>query len=89
MSVAGWGWVVCLAIVSTVIAVALFFAGLRRVGPSTAAIVSTVEPLVTVVLAFIVFGEVLGPAQVLGGALLLGGVLVLQVRVGRPACAGA
>jgi drug/metabolite transporter (DMT)-like permease len=78
LAVAGWGWLACLAIVSTVVAISLFFAGLRRVGPTTASILSTVEPVVTVVLAMLVFGEVPAAAQVLGGGLVLGGVLVLR-----------
>src|ERR687898_698549 len=77
LTVAGWGWLACLAVVSTVAAVSLFFAGLQRVGPTTASIVSTAEPVVTVLLAFLVFGELLGPVQLLGGALVLGAVLVL------------
>jgi drug/metabolite transporter (DMT)-like permease len=77
LTAAGWGWLACLAVVSTVAAVSLFFAGLRRVGPTTASIVSTAEPVVTVLLAFLVFGELLGPVQLLGGALVLGAVLVL------------
>jgi drug/metabolite transporter (DMT)-like permease len=75
---AGWGWLACLAGVSTVAAISLFFAGLRRVGPTSAAILSTVEPLVTVLLAMIVFGEMLGTVQLLGGVLVLGGVLALH-----------
>jgi len=78
VSVAGWGWMACLAVVSTVAAVSFFFAGLRRVGPTSASILATVEPLVTVVLAFLVFGERLGVVQLGGGALVLGAVLVLQ-----------
>jgi len=74
---AGWAWLGCLAIVSTVAAINLFFAGLEHVGPTTASILSTVEPVVTVLLAFLVFGEVLGVVQLLGGALVLGAVLVL------------
>jgi drug/metabolite transporter (DMT)-like permease len=77
LTAAGWGWLACLAVVSTVAAVSLFFAGLKRVGPTTASIVSTAEPVVTVLLAFLVFGELLGPIQLLGGALVLGAVLVL------------
>jgi drug/metabolite transporter (DMT)-like permease len=73
----GWGWLLGLAVVSTVVAVSLFFAGLKRVGPTSAAILSTAEPVVTVVLAFVVFGEVLGPLQLLGGALVIAAVLVL------------
>jgi drug/metabolite transporter (DMT)-like permease len=80
LSLAGWGWLACLGVVSTVGAIGLLFAGLRRVGATTASIVSTAEPLVTVVLAFLVFGEVLGMVQILGGALVLGGVVVLSAR---------
>ena len=41
---------------------------------------STVEPLVTVVLAFLAFGETLAPVQLLGGGLVLGGVVALHAR---------
>jgi drug/metabolite transporter (DMT)-like permease len=81
LTLAGWGWTACIALVSTVAAVSLFFAGLRRVGSSSAAILSTVEPLVTVLLAYLVFAETLTAVQVLGGALVLGGVLVLNARL--------
>jgi drug/metabolite transporter (DMT)-like permease len=80
LSPAGWGWMACIALISTVLAVSLFFAGLRRAGASSAAILSTVEPLVTVVLAYFVFGEHLTGAQMLGGALVLGGVIAVSTR---------
>jgi len=83
LTAAGWGWLACLAVVSTVGAVSLFFAGLDRVGPTAASILSTVEPVVTVLLAFLVFGEVLGAVQLVGGALVLGAVLVLNARWDR------
>jgi drug/metabolite transporter (DMT)-like permease len=79
LTAAGWGWLTCLGVVSTVAAISLFFAALRRIGPTTTAILSTAEPLVTVLLAFAVFGETLGAVQLLGGALLLGGVVTLRV----------
>ena len=91
VTAAGWGWLASLTVVSTVGAIVLFFAGLRRVGPTTASILATVEPLVTVVLAFLVFGERLGAVQLAGGALVLSAVLVLNVRLARrrPAIAEA
>jgi drug/metabolite transporter (DMT)-like permease len=93
LTAAGWGWLACLAIVSTVVAISLFFAGLRRVGPTTASILATVEPLVTVLLAFLVFGETLGGVQLAGGALVLAAVLVVQApplrRAPVPAAAEA
>lgn len=81
LTAAGWGWLACLAVVSTVASISLFFAGLRRAGPTTASILATVEPLVTVSLAFLIFGEKLGVIQLLGGAVLLSGALVLHVRL--------
>jgi len=83
LTVAGWGWLACLGGVSTVAAISLFFAGLRRVGPTAASILSTVEPVVTVVLAAAVFGELLSPVQLAGGALVIAAVPVLHASRGR------
>ena len=90
LSAEAWLWLVLIALVSTVVAVSAFFAGLRRVGPSEASILSTFEPVVTVALAFVVLGERLTPAQLAGGALVLGAVVLLQLparrsRARRPA----
>ena len=68
---AAWGWLVTLALVSTVGAIIFFFAGLARVGPSVASILSILEPVVTVGLAAAVFGESLSTGQLLGGGLVL------------------
>ena len=78
VSAMGFLWLAGLALVSTVGAIGLFFAGLRRVGPAAASILSTLEPVVTVALAFAIFGESLGPAQLAGGALVL--LAVIAVR---------
>jgi drug/metabolite transporter (DMT)-like permease len=78
-----WLWLLLIAFVSTVVAVSAFFAGLRRVGPSEAAILSTFEPVVTVALAYAVLGERLTPAQLAGGALVLAAVVLLQLRPRR------
>ena len=80
----GWVWLASIAIVSTVTPIALFFAGLRRVGPSTASILSTLEPLTTVALAFVVFGETLSAVQAAGAALVLGAAVALQLRPRDP-----
>src|SRR4051794_23662526 len=85
LSADAWLWLLLIALVSTVVAVSAFFAGLRRVGPSEAAILSTFEPVVTVALAFAVLGERMAPAQLAGGALVLGAVIVLQLPARRRA----
>jgi drug/metabolite transporter (DMT)-like permease len=80
VTVAGWAWLASLSVVSTVGAIGLFFAGLRRAGPTTASILSTVEPVITVVLAYLVFGEVLTAVQLAGGALVLAAVVLVQLK---------
>lgn len=81
----GWFWLGCIAAVSTVLAMLTFFAGLRRTGPSTAAILSTFEPVVTTTLAALTLGESLSAVQLTGGVLVLSSVAVLQFRPGaRP-----
>ncbi len=81
---AAWGWLLALSLVSTVAAILLFFAGLARVGPSIAAILSVLEALVTIGLAALVFGESLTPQQMAGGALVLVSVVVVQWPGRRP-----
>lgn len=76
----GWIPVVLIALVSTVVAILAFFAGLKRVGPATASIVSTLEPVVTVALAWGILGESLSTIQVLGGILVLGSAARLARR---------
>lgn len=73
----GWGSVLAIALVSTVIAVNTFFAGLERVGPTNASILSTFEPATTVILAFLFLGEEIGPTRIIGGALILIAVILL------------
>jgi drug/metabolite transporter (DMT)-like permease len=77
---AGWGWIAALSCGSTVLGVSAFFLGLRDVGPATASIVSTAEPVVTVGLATALYGEALGSSQLAGGALVLVAVVLLQRR---------
>jgi drug/metabolite transporter (DMT)-like permease len=81
----GWLWVGAIALVSTVGAILCFFAGLARVGPSAASILSTLEPVVTVALAAAAFGESLGAVQLAGGALVLSAVAVMQRPARSPA----
>ncbi|MCZ2128378.1 MAG: DMT family transporter [Anaerolineales bacterium] len=73
-----FGWLAILGIVflSTVIPVAAFLAGLERIGPTNAAMLSTLEPAVTVLLAAWLLGEILSPVVLFGGALILVAVVL-------------
>jgi drug/metabolite transporter (DMT)-like permease len=74
---AGWAAVVAIAVVSTVVAILSFVAGLQRIGPTDAATLSTLEPAITALLAVVVLGESLGQLQVIGGALIVSAALVV------------
>ena len=77
VSVAGWGAIGAIVLVATVLPGVTFLAGLHRIGASNAAMISTVEPVVTVVLATLLLGEVFKPITLVGGGLILAAVLVL------------
>lgn len=73
----GWVSVLAIALICTVLAIIAFFEGLKRLDPATASIISTLEPVVTVVLAVFVLGEDITLAKVTGGALILFSLILL------------
>lgn len=72
-----WAAVVAIALVSTVVAITTFFAGMERLGAAEASTMSTIEPVVTVFLAWAVLHERLSATRLAGGALILTAVVVL------------
>ena len=83
-----WLVVVALALVPTMIAISTFLAGLPRVGAASASLLSTWEPVVTVLLAVALFGDTFSAPQAAGGVLILGAVIAVQSRGGRGAQTG-
>jgi len=76
-SSSGWLAVAAIGLLCSVIAALAFFAGLARLGASEAAMLSTFEPVVTVVLAASLLGERLTVSQWIGGAVIIAAVLLL------------
>ena len=77
VSTGAWAAVGSIALLSTVVAIIAFFAGMARLGAADAATLSTLEPVVTVLLAAVFLGEAIGPWQGFGGAIILAAVIVL------------
>lgn len=69
-----WLAVLGMAVVSTVVSMIAFLAGMAIVGPSRASVMASLEVLVTLALAFLLLGERLTPLQWGGAALILGAV---------------
>ena len=80
---AGWGWAVGMILVSSTLAMSLFYGAVKLIGASTTALFATVEPLVTVVLAYLVLDESLSATQLAGGGLILGSVVLLALPARR------
>jgi drug/metabolite transporter (DMT)-like permease len=81
----GWAVGIGIALFPTMLAISLFMAGLPRVGAARAALLSTVEPVITVLLAVVLLGDRLSVIQVMGGLLvLLAVVLVQATHLWRP-----
>lgn len=77
------GLLLGLVVLSTILPLATFFAGMRRVGPTAASLLSTLEPVFTIALAAVVLNEVLTPSQWFGGALILAAVVLLNLPAPR------
>ena len=84
----GWGmdvwlWVVMISVISTCLALTLFFRGLRIIGPSRTSILSTMELITSVVVAAIVFKELITFMQLVGGAMILIAAILAALSEGR------
>lgn len=78
LSAKGWFFAFLIAVVSTVIAIYAFFLGLERLAPSKASIISTFEPVVTILAAMLLFHEKLTISQWIGGTFILASVIFLN-----------
>ncbi len=79
ISTRGWAAIAGLTIFSTVISISTFLAGMARLDPFRASILSTIEPVVSVILAALLLSEQLTPQQILGGAMIVSSTIALQI----------
>ncbi|KGK86522.1 permease [Desulfosporosinus sp. HMP52] len=69
---------------STILAMLTFFEGIKRLGPTSASIISTTEPVMTVILAVVIFNENITLLQALGGGfVIMGGILAVLSPAGK------
>jgi len=73
----GWLAVAAIALFSTAIAIAAFFAGVAQIGAARASIISTFEPVITMAFGVGMLGEKVSGTQLLGGAMVLAAVVML------------
>lgn len=76
---AEWTFVAGVALVATVLPVTTLFVAMRRAGAADTSLISTIEPVATVLLSALLTGELLTANRLVGGALIVGGVISLRV----------
>jgi drug/metabolite transporter (DMT)-like permease len=74
----GWAVGIAIAVVPTMVAISLFLAGLPRIGAARSSLLSTWEPVVTVLLAVLILGDRFSAVQAVGGVLIIAAVVVVQ-----------
>jgi drug/metabolite transporter (DMT)-like permease len=77
------GLLAALGVFCTAAAHSLFIDGLKRVTARTASIISSLEPVYGILLAFAFLNEVPSGRTVSGGAVILAATLVVTARAGR------
>jgi drug/metabolite transporter (DMT)-like permease len=83
-TVAAWAPALAYCMLSSVLPNWLFYRAVARIGASLAALLATLEPLVAVLLAWLLIDEPLEPGQLAGGALILAAVAAMSQLGGRP-----
>lgn len=86
LSLASWSYILGIALFSTILAVFTFLIGVQSIGPTSASIVSSLEPLLTFIFAAFLFQEQLSLIQGLGGLfVIIGGIFaVIKPRRSSP-----
>lgn len=74
---------ILIALISTVLPAFMVAEGIRLIGAGNAAIISSVGPISTIVLAYLFLGERLNAWQAAGALLVIGGVLLISLRKHR------
>ena len=77
MTFYGWAATTASALFSTALGSVTFFAGLKRINTSNAAIISTFEVVVTASLAVVILGEALSVQKIMGACLIISAVVIL------------
>jgi drug/metabolite transporter (DMT)-like permease len=78
-----WAAVAAIAALSTVVALRALLSGMARIGAVRAAVLSSFEVVVSLVLSALFLGERLGPRQLAGAGLILGAVVLQNLGLLR------
>ena len=75
----GWGALAYSSILALVVAYLFWYHGVKVIGPTRTAMYANLQPVVAVVVAWLVFGDVLTPIQAVGAAAIMGGLVLTRL----------
>ena len=78
-----WAWLSALVVFSTYGAYLAYGFGVRRVDASAAVLVATIEPVISLALAALLFGERFGAQGAIGSACVIGAALLASMPSGQ------
>lgn len=79
-TLSGWVAISALVLISTVVALGTLFAGIKHLGASTAAMLSNLEPVITILLSTMLLHQPITRMQLLGGGLILAVAVALAME---------
>ena len=79
----GWLLVLAMAFLITIVATALFFAGIKRIGPGITSMVETFEAVVTISIGVLLMSETVTAIQILGTVTVLGSIVAIGLAESR------
>jgi drug/metabolite transporter (DMT)-like permease len=82
-SITGWGILLLLAIGPTLAGYGTYNISLGYLPSSVANLIVSLEPAITAVMAYLLFGELLNGIQVLGSLMILAAVVFLRIHEGK------
>jgi drug/metabolite transporter (DMT)-like permease len=78
-----WQWMLLYGFIIVVMGQSFWLTGLRSTSVATASIIGSFTPIIGILAAYFILGEVPTRAQYIGGSVILLGLLLSQVRLGR------
>ena len=75
--------ILLLAFISTVVALMAFIQGVKIIGPSKASIISTLEPIISLILGLIILKESISIQVVFGSVMVIISILILTTDKGK------
>lgn len=73
-----------MGLMNTVLAISLFLKGVQKIGASQASLVSIVEPVITIILAYFLLHEELAPLEIAGALLVFTSMFISVYIQSRP-----